>query len=562
MSRRLASSLSRGVLLNSAIHVLAGSPCDELSALSIEQRVQGALASALVADAVVARGDLLAPGGGDQTEWGDELVETLRVISSKGFQFDEFAAAWRTWALGYHGDLGPGARETLRSVAAGVAPSSAPSHYTDLRGAVRAPALLLLAGRVDGESLVLASREVQQVTHENPKALQAGELIIRAALILVDALVASSGSKHAGTACRADGGHGAASSKVVVEPRRLRRAAMAEALLQAAAQTGLQYRSVIDQAVTEATTRDNLVAAGGGDGPVAAFHTDSAVLGRLTSSGWTPSADVHTGLIPFVMPAIIWFAVAYDSLTEAAAANLALGGASAARGIFIGLLYGARDGFPQVQGGVDSKPWAIHLRSKVLSFLPPLSLCTRPGHCQAGGAASAERRMRGVTVSAAIVGEEASDTMFKYRVFVLLDASELLARPVVFEKPSDWDDDEDGDWEPPTAAALEGHVGCLARYFQFALRSGRHAPLSVWPANRLWQLSRASPAACDSFVVETPERVRSVIGGVVLGEAKLDVKLPTLVVDEDAEPPPWTESCSHVGVVRLPDARWRLVEEA
>jgi len=67
--------------------------------------------------------------------------------------------------------------------------------------------------------------------------------------------------------------------------------------------------------------------------------------------------------------------------------------------------------------------------------------------------------------------------------------------------------------------------------------------------------------ATDSFDVELPERLASIIGGVVLGSSKRDAKLPSLLVEDEAEPPSWADACQHVGLVRLLEGTWHLAEE-
>lgn len=557
------------------------------TAATLEERVGATLQGALASDTLalpgqgvedlerlrkIYAGDVSALGrdavdDASQSECGHELLLAIKEVSSKGFEFQSFAEAWRQWVQGHTGPQGPGSWEALLNLASGTGARASGSHYIDLRGAARVPALLLLAGRIDDEGLALASREIQAVSHENPRAFQVGELLLRAALrLLREPLVAAPGSCSSRREAEVSG----TSSKrppaqpATQETKRRRRERMAWALREAAAAVGPQYRSIVDEAVAEAQSRDGILAALGGhlapDNPLAKMHSDAAVLGRLTASGETPGEDVQSGLIPYVTPAIIWFAIAYSSFHEATLASAQLGGDTAPRGLFVGLLHAALQG----GGGDAPKGGAARFRSRVPPFLPTFALCVRAGHCQvAGGASAGERLMHRVSVSAAVValGSEGG-VMPRYRIFVRLDASRLLEeRPAQLERPHDWDEEEDGPWEPPDEElSIEGKVACLARYFQFTTSQGRHAPFGLWPQHALCQLTREEPTGYDSFDVELPEPLSLLIGGAVLGKASRDVKLPSLVVDPEASPPEWAGRCTHVGLVRLPQGKWYFAE--
>lgn len=74
------------------------------------------------------------------------------------------------------------------------------------------------------------------------------------------------------------------------------------------------------------------------------------------------------------------------------------------------------------------------------------------------------------------------------------------------------------------------------------------------------QLTRDDPVAHDSFDVVLPERLTRLIGGVIIGSAWRDVKLPSLLVEAEADAPPWGDLCDHVGLVSVPEGRWHLSE--
>lgn len=458
----------------------------------------------------------------EQSEHGHELRNALRLVSSRGFEFGAFADAWQSWAEAFNGTQGPGIREALENLVSGVNAEASGSHYIDLEGAVRVPALLLLAEEVKEEDLALASREMQLVSHENPKALQAGEFLLRAALHLL------------------------------LNPQQLcsaaeRRKALVAALHAAASKSGQQFHGVIDEALSEAQSRDALIAAAGDKAKevIARLHSDVAVIGRMTASGETPGQEVQGGKTSYIVPAIIWFAVGYKTFQEAVLANTIFGGESAVRAIFVGLLLAARDSAGSIpkswQGGLGEQ---VPLKNNLRAFMPPLRLCKVPGICQR----NLERQMRGVTTSATIVRLEL-EPVPKYRMYVRLDATDWVKSLSRAKKPSDWNEDEDGAWEMP-----EARLACQARYFQFTTQSGRHAPFGLWPRNAMCVLTLESPVAYDSFDIVIPEPITYVIGGVILSGR--DAKLPRVVVDTQTKTPDWSDHCNHVGLVKLPDGDW------
>lgn len=539
------------------------SSCVGLETALRGERVAAALAGALVADALAAGTDSVydlevikatyagvAPKdfldvsarkgsplvAGDQTESGDELLFALDVVSVSGFELGSFAASWRRWAESYAGFQGPAVRETLQNVAAGAPAEAAGSHYIELRGAVRAPALLLLAERVDDEGLALASREAILVSHENPRALQAGEFLMRAALQLL--------LRRECPGSRAE-----------------RRHAVVDALRGAADRSGAQFNSIIDEALSEAQSREAFAKVGAGfQDAFAAIRGDVEVVGRMTASGSEMGQEVQGGKTSYIIPAIVWLVVAYDSFAEAAVANALFGGESGVRAIFVGLLLAARDGESAVPAAWrDQLAAKLPMGCRAPPFVQPLRLCEVPGACHSGDGWAGELNMYGVAVAAALVsrasGPPNGGPHWEYRVFVRLDATMILYGGGT-SRPSDWDEEEDGVWEPPPNDPTSGRVACLARYFQFTGASGRHAPFSVWPLEAMCELTLEQPIAHESFDLLMSEPLTDVIGGAVVGDKGRIVKLPRLQVAANAEAPGWSEHCTHIGTINLRDGKW------
>eukprot|EP00434_Breviolum_minutum_P011523 symbB.v1.2.010159.t3/scaffold660.1/size175713/16 len=466
------------------------------------------------------------------------MLMALRVISVEGFEFRRFSQAWRTWAdfiqeAAPDRGWSPGAVEALNHLREGAPPEAAAGHYVDFEAAARIPALLLLAEHADDNGLVMASHEMQRVTHENPKVLQAGEFFLRAALHLLRAPKPCTDTDAAST-------------------RKMRQQAMLSALRQAAT-SGEQFHGLVDEVMAEVQSRESVLSVTGElTGTLASLHSDAQVIGRLTASGEAPGDEVQSEKTSFAIPAILWFVLAYDSLPAALEASTSLGGALravAARAVFVGFLLAARDGVSE-QIASASVHERLPLSFQPLLSAPVLRLCAKPGACHEPGRA---RRLNGVAVDAAMLPEPTcASGRHCYRIFMRFDASSLLdLNP---QQPDDWDEEEDGPWSPDSKAS------CLARYFQFFTASGRHAPFGLWPAHAMCQFSQELLVWHDSFEVSVPEPLSGLIGGAVLraGHRRVDAKLPSLTMEPKR--PEWAKHCTHVGRVKLPPAEWSFDE--
>lgn len=349
---------------------------------------------------------------------------------------------------------------------------------------------------------------------------------------------------------------------------------MAGAFRSSAQHAGQQFLGLIDEALTEALSRDAVIKVLGNklSGKLAEMHSDLEVIGRLTASGSQDGEEVQGGKASYILPAIIWFVLAYDSFQEAALANALLGGETCVRALFIGLLVASRDGpdsFKKMWTHLDVSAVSnmMRLHSLPISRYPlfgraPFKLCMVPGSCQSSDAEVVHRHMHNVTTAAIVVPlSGGSSREHRYRIFSRLNATKLLeaggADAENVAQPLDWIEEEDGPWEPPQIAH---RVGCVARYFQFTTRSGRHAPLSTWPAKAMCEFSLLNSVAYDSFDLVLPEPLAYIIGGAVLvaGRHKVDVKLPSLAFDVSSAAPKWSALCSHVGLVKLPEEKWQL----
>ncbi|CAK9084849.1 Hypothetical protein SCF082_LOCUS40227, partial [Durusdinium trenchii] len=423
-------------------------------------RVQHGLAGALLGDSFAwnhEQSDVFLSDLSEQEHscHGLELLHALRFVSLEGFEFRRFSQSWRSWADFMHEaepdrSWSPGSVEALSLLEQGAEPEAVAGHYVDLEAAARIPALLLLAEHADDNGLVMASQEMQRVTHENPKVLQFGDFVLRAALALLRSRKPCSSAE--------------------------RQATMISALRSAAQGASCEhFHGLLDEVLTEVQSRASVLSVTGElSGSLATLHSDKEVIGRLTASGDAPGDEVQSEKTSFAIPAILWFVLAYDSLTTALNASNLLGGATTGRAIFVALLFACRDGVESLPLQFEHLP----LSFKPLWSAPVLRLCSKPGTCHQPGKA---RRLHGVAVDAVILPEfTCTSGRHCYRIFMRFNGSALLESSSPEAQPLDWDEEEDGPWRPPDLAAT-----CLARYFQFATVSGRHAPFGLWPANAM-----------------------------------------------------------------------------
>ncbi len=121
---------------------------------------------------------------GDQTHYGDQTMTLLRsLVSEKGFVLDGFAKAWRSfWENPSTESYRDGAtKATLQNLQNGVAPSKSASASNDIAGAGRIAPLFLLAWK-SPEDLVEAARLQTALTHGDPAVIEAAEFFARLAL--------------------------------------------------------------------------------------------------------------------------------------------------------------------------------------------------------------------------------------------------------------------------------------------------------------------------------------------------------------------------------------------
>ncbi len=121
---------------------------------------------------------------GDLTHLGDQSLLLLRSIAELGtFDLHHYAAAWRAFwenpaTLSYRDGA---TKSTLSHLKAGRAPESAGSDSSDLAGAVHIAPLFLLQWEND-ELLIAAARSLTAFTHGDPAIIETAEFLTRLTL--------------------------------------------------------------------------------------------------------------------------------------------------------------------------------------------------------------------------------------------------------------------------------------------------------------------------------------------------------------------------------------------
>ncbi|MBJ7423124.1 MAG: ADP-ribosylglycohydrolase family protein [Akkermansiaceae bacterium] len=123
---------------------------------------------------------------GDLTHYGDQTLVLLRSITDKNcFDLSHFANMWQEfWENPFNHSYRDGAtKATLANLKAGVTPTAAFSMSQDIAGAARISPLFLLDWEND-EALVAATRAQTAFTHGDPVVIEAAEFFTRTALAL------------------------------------------------------------------------------------------------------------------------------------------------------------------------------------------------------------------------------------------------------------------------------------------------------------------------------------------------------------------------------------------
>lgn len=311
--------------------------------LPLSQRVAGAVLGALTADAlclgvhwiynprVIARAlpagldgpiDPL-PGAkkyhgerraGQFTHYGDQTLVLLRSVTDRGaWDRDHFADRWRAMWQGYDGWVDQATRDTLATASRGRWPDATGSGSNDIAGAARMAALLPALAEADAQTWMRAVREQTALTHGDPVLLEVADFFA----YLVHAVLQGAGLEDA-------------------------------------------IEQALDHPYPQATMRDWL--------DQARAHLDqddtAAVIAEL-------GADCH---VPSAVPATLYLLLRHrDDPAGAQVANAMAGGDSAARGLLLGTIFGARDGLAAVPDRwIGALEAGVEIRQRLgLTVRPP-----------------------------------------------------------------------------------------------------------------------------------------------------------------------------------------------
>lgn len=118
-------------------------------------------------------------GRGDLTHYGDQTLVLLEsVAQAGGFDQERFARDWQAFMADYRGYRDHATKDTLANLRSGRPPSEAGSESSDLSGASRlAPVLFRYAG--DPAAQIAAARAQAAATHRHPDVVDSAEFFAR-----------------------------------------------------------------------------------------------------------------------------------------------------------------------------------------------------------------------------------------------------------------------------------------------------------------------------------------------------------------------------------------------
>jgi ADP-ribosylglycohydrolase len=125
-------------------------------------------------------------GAGAQSHYGDQALLLLRSVTARGaFDLADFAARWHgLMEGGYTGYMDKASREALANFRSGRPPEQTGAATNDFAGAARMAPLLAVLGN-DEEGLVNAARAQTLMTHGSPVIADGAEFMARSTAALL-----------------------------------------------------------------------------------------------------------------------------------------------------------------------------------------------------------------------------------------------------------------------------------------------------------------------------------------------------------------------------------------
>lgn len=222
---------------------------------------------------------------GDLTHYGDQMLVLLESLAENGgrFHLPDFASRWRRLFTDYRGYVDKATKATLQRFTEGHGPEASGSSSTDLAGAGRAVPIVY-AYRHDPEGCLAAARAQTAMTHNHPSVVEAAAYFARVTLQVLS------------------GRHPVDALETVLHQMPL-------------------------QDPLDTWVRHGLESA--------SMETEAAVL----DFGQSCAVD---GAIPSVVHLMVRYA---QDLREGLIQNVMVGGDSAGRGLLVGMVLGAHNGF-------------------------------------------------------------------------------------------------------------------------------------------------------------------------------------------------------------------------
>ena len=235
---------------------------------------------------------------GEFTHYGDQTMVLLESVAARGgFDAADFSVRWRELFRDYGGYLDKATLGTLENIRQGASPEEAGSGSEDLAGASRLAPLALFY-RNDPDALAAAARAQTAMTHNVPEVIEAAEFFGRLTLTVL-------------------------SGSPVIEA------------IEATAEERLTLPSLKEFVRAGLASRDR------------------GTLGAITEFG--QACPIRKSF-----PSVIHLLAKYENdLKEALVQSTMAGGDSAARGMMVGLVLGAKNGLEAVP-----REWAEALVQK------------------------------------------------------------------------------------------------------------------------------------------------------------------------------------------------------
>lgn len=124
---------------------------------------------------------------GDFTHYGDQTMVLMDSIAGiQAFDLGDFSARWQQLFTGYEGYVDQATKDTLAHIASGITPGRAGSSSNDLAGASRIAPVLIGYADKDFNEVQSAAEAQTAMTHNHPQVIEAATYFARVALRILE----------------------------------------------------------------------------------------------------------------------------------------------------------------------------------------------------------------------------------------------------------------------------------------------------------------------------------------------------------------------------------------